>query len=81
MSDAVSMPTTLAYDAIPITPNDDTVLNCAGLYIGGTGSVIVRGRSGTSVTFAGVPAGTILPINVNRVMAASTATSIVGFVA
>lgn len=63
-----------------VTASDDTNLTgTRGLYIGGGGDVAVRciNSSGTTVTFVGVPAGTILPIRVTRVMAATTATSIV----
>lgn len=49
-----------------------------GLYIGGAGDLVVKSDSGAAaVTFKAVPAGTILPIRVNFVMAATTATDIV----
>lgn len=63
-----------------VTASDATDLTGArGLYIGVGGDVAVRcvNSSSTTVTFVGVPAGTILPIRVTRVMAATTATSIV----
>lgn len=64
-----------------ITKNDDNELTYVtkGLYVGGDGDVAVRMFDGTDVTFANVPAGTILPIMVKRVLATGTdATSIVG---
>lgn len=62
-----------------VTPSDSTVLNFKALYVGGTGTVVVRqaGSDVAAVTFAAVPAGTILPIAGNRVMAATGATNIV----
>lgn len=64
-----------------VTPSDSTVLDYKALYIGGDGSVVVSVDSGvTSVTFAGLLAGTILPVRGDRVMSVgsgTTATSIV----
>lgn len=69
----------VATQADAVTPGDDTVVLFRALYVGGAGDVVVKmvGDS-VAVTFTGVPAGTILPIAVQRVMAATTATSIVG---
>lgn len=69
-----------AMEAAAVTPNDSTDLPngpCRALYIGGAGSVVVDTANSTSVTFAGLTAGTILPLNVRRVRTASTATNIV----
>ena len=62
-----------------VTPDDNTDLTgVRGIYVGAGGNVAVRCIHSPSVTatFVGVPAGTILPVQVTRVMAASTATSI-----
>ena len=68
--------------AFAITPHASTELTiyAKALYIGGAGSVVVvpKRGDGTEVTFAAVPAGTILPIQVRRVDDSSTATNIVG---
>lgn len=49
-----------------------------GIYVGGTGDLVVKdANGGVAVTFKAVPAGTILPIRVSFVMAATTATDIV----
>jgi len=67
--------------AFAITKNDDNELAYVtkAIYVGGAGDVAVRMYDGTDVTFAGVAAGTILPIMVKRVLSTGTdATNIVG---
>jgi len=75
--------------AAAITKSDVTAVEFTGLYVGGTGNVKVdiaepRGVTGSTVTtstvtFVGVPAGTILWINVTKVYSTdTTATSMVG---
>jgi len=66
-----------AENAVEITPSDVTVLTACALYVGGAGSVVAT-IGGVDVTFAAVPAGTLLPVKATKVKAASTATSIVG---
>lgn len=64
-----------------VTPSDgsDLAIVPRGLYVGGAGDLVVHDRSGTAVTFVGVPAGSVLPIRAFRVLATgTTATSIVG---
>lgn len=75
------MSTMTATGAVAVTPNDSADLPAGparALYIGVTGNVaLVPNRGGTSVTFVGVPSGTILPVQAYRVMATgTTATSI-----
>ncbi len=69
-----------AIRAAAVTPSDSTDLGFCGraLYVGGAGTVVVdMVESGSSISFVGVPAGTILPIRVKRVRATgTTATSI-----
>lgn len=61
-----------------VTPSDTVSLGrTIGLYIGGTGSLQVHGTDGVACTFAAVPGGTILPGCFTKVLAATTATSIV----
>lgn len=61
-----------------VTPSDSTDLQFKRLYVGGTGNVVVKSAvDGAAVTFSAVPAGTQLEIAGTRVMAATTATSIV----
>lgn len=69
-----------ATKVVAVTASDSTDLTGArGLYVGGAGNVVVRcvHSPDTSVTLAAVPAGSIIPVQVTRVMAASTATNIV----
>ena len=64
---------------VAVTASDDTDLTgCIGLYVGGAGDVAVRclNAPDTTVTFATVPAGTFVPGSFTRVMAATTATTI-----
>lgn len=66
-----------------VTPNDSTTLSetTRALYVGSAGTVAVLMASGASVTFPGVPSGTVLPVRVTRVMATGTsATGIIGLV-
>lgn len=67
--------------AVSVTPNDgaDLATTNARIYVGGAGNVAVDvSGTGTNVVFAGVPAGTILPISVDKVYSTSTtATNIV----
>ncbi|MCE2759737.1 MAG: hypothetical protein ACK5X3_21035 [Pseudomonadota bacterium] len=68
-----------ASGAAAVTASDTTELGpCRALYVGGAGNVVVQmPNRDTSITFSSVPAGTILPVMARRVMAATTATSIV----
>ncbi len=62
-----------------LTKSDDTVLEgIRGLYVGGTGDVTVKGLDGVEVTFKAVPVATVLPISITRLMAATTATLVLG---
>lgn len=74
-------PESPAWDAAAITPHDSTNITGAptrAVYVGGAGNVVAVMASGNVVTFTGVPAGTILPIRVDRVNSTSTtATSLV----
>lgn len=67
-----------ATTASAVTPSDSTVLTSRAVWVGGAGDLSVRlsGATGTTVVFTAVPAGTLLPISVVRVMAATTATNI-----
>jgi hypothetical protein len=63
-----------------VTPSDSTDLTgCRALWIGGAGNVALRCVDDTNTVTLVVPAGTLLPVFAARVMAATTATSIVAF--
>jgi len=66
-------------DAVAITKSDTESNTFSSIYVGGTGAVAVETEDGTTVTFSGVPAGVILPIRTRKVLAATTATLLVGF--
>lgn len=68
-----------AHDAAVVTPSDSTILPAGvrGLWIGVTGDLAVRMVGGGSVTFTNVPAGVQFPIQVDMVLAATTADEIV----
>jgi len=70
-----------AANALSVTPSDgaDLAKSTRALYVGVAGDVAVNMVGGTSVTFVAVPAGSVLPIRVARVLATgTTAGSIVG---
>lgn len=72
----------VAHDAIAVSPSDASDLpggpTNVGLWVGGAGDVHVTMHSGAEVTFAAVPAGTLLRIAAKRVWATgTTATNIV----
>ena len=64
-----------------ITANDgaDLPSETRAIYVGGAGSLAVVLVSGDAVTFAGLTAGTVLPVRAVRVKATGTsATQLVG---
>ncbi|WP_176083582.1 hypothetical protein [Martelella sp. HB161492] len=75
--------TSPAYDGFSITPSDSTALSetTRALYIGGGGDVTLTMAAGTTLTFAGLNAGTILPVRANSVLTTgTTATALIGLV-
>ena len=67
-----------AGDGAAITKSDSTVVAFDAVYVGGTGDLVVKTPQNNTLTFSAVPAGSIIPIRCNRVMAATTATLLVG---
>jgi hypothetical protein len=68
-----------AIRAVAVTPNNDTDLGCTrAIYVGVGGDLAVRfAGSLTTITYVGILGGTTKAIQVDRVMAATTALSIV----
>ena len=66
--------------AFSITPSDAANLgNVAVVYVGVAGNVRVTTAQGDDVTFLGLPAGVVVPVQVLKVWAASTtATNLIG---
>lgn len=67
-----------ANDGFAVTKSDTTVFFANALYIGTTGDVVLVTCRDTTLTFVGVPAGTFLPVRCKKVMAATTASNIIG---
>jgi hypothetical protein len=60
---------------VAVTPSDSTVFHTTrALYVGSGGSLAVQDINGT-VTYANVPAGYILPVQVKAVLATGTTAS------
>ena len=65
--------------AITKSDTDDFTFLVRGIYVGGTGNVVVVNADDTTVTFSSVPAGAILPVQARRVNSTNTtATNMVG---
>lgn len=67
-------------DAVAVTPSDTVAIPggpARALYVGVAGDVSILTPRGNTVTFVGVPAGAVLPVNATRVNEATTATDIV----
>jgi hypothetical protein len=64
--------------AFLVAENDGADLSYAtrALYVGGAGAVKVDMLGGETVTFSGVPAGTVLPIRVTKIYATGTTASL-----
>lgn len=69
--------TVSAHSAVAVTPSDSTVLpTTRALYIGTAGNVaVVMADDQNSVTFVAVMAGSILPVQVTKVLATGTTAS------
>jgi hypothetical protein len=64
-----------AEDGAAVTVSDSTVLQPGVLYVGTGGTVVVRTRMGTDLTFTNVNDGSFLPVVVDKVYSTSTTAS------
>lgn len=63
--------------ALNITESDVTTYeNVRAVWFGGTGTAVVT-MNGEDVTFANIPDGTMMPISITKLKAASTVSSVV----
>ena len=62
-------------DAYACTPSDSTTQTGFGFYVGTTGNVSVVTFAGTTVLFTAVPAGAIIPLNIQKIRATGTTAS------
>lgn len=69
----------IASDAVAVTPSDTTIVDFCGLYVGGAGNVSLQGDGGVTVVFTAPPVGSRIDMHITKVMAATTATLLVGF--
>lgn len=70
-------PTRPFLKGVSVTPSDSTVLKkTRGLYIGSAGALrVILADDASPVSFAAVPAGTVLDVSVKQVMSTGTAAS------
>ena len=61
-----------------ITKSDTATNAFSYIYVGTTGNVVVTTEDGQTVTFTAVPAGQYIWVRTRRVMAATTASNLVG---
>lgn len=64
-----------AADAFPITPSNTAYLRATALYVGTGGDVAVVTEANSTVTFANVPDGSVLPVRVKQVLSTGTTAS------
>ncbi|CAB5162324.1 hypothetical protein UFOVP152_20 [uncultured Caudovirales phage] len=79
---ANAKPQQLDYDGVTVTPADATNLPngiCRGVYVTGTGNIAATTPSGATVVLTGVPANTVVPIDLSII--ASTGTTATGILA
>lgn len=65
--------------AAAITPSDSASQTYRAIYVGGAGNVAVKTTGGNTVTFTAPPVGSIIPVEVQQVLATgTTATLLIG---
>lgn len=68
-----------ASKGVAVTKSDSTVLETTrALWVGGVGDVaVVFADGGAAVTLSAVPAGTLLPVQVTKVMSTNTSATLI----
>ena len=69
-----------AWKGVAVTPSNTTVLpdGVRAVWVGGTGDLAVTMSGDTAaVTLSGVPTGTLLPIQVSKVMSTNTTATLI----
>ena len=68
------MATEPARDAAAVTPSDSTQISpvARALYVGGAGNIKLVTEEGTTVTFQGIVAGSVLPVKTTKVFSTDT---------
>jgi hypothetical protein len=70
----------IASDAFAITPSDATTQRASAIWVGAAGNVAVRTEDGTTLTFSGAQAGSIIPVRTLQILSTgTTATLLCGF--
>lgn len=68
-----------AWGSLTVTKSDVTIFPSLtrGLWVGGAGDVAVRMADGTTPTYSAVPAGTLLPYQVDQVLSTGTTATLI----
>lgn len=67
----------VAQNAVALIKSDTTEIRALALYVGGAGDVAVQTAGGQTVTFSGMAAGTILPVECRKLMSTNTTATLV----
>jgi hypothetical protein len=72
------MPVQTFGSAFDVTPNNNVDLpnGVTGIYVGGTGHLRIQTLDGAFPTFSAVPVGTVIPVQIRRVMASGTSATL-----
>lgn len=71
-NEALQDHTASAWGSVTFSLDTDFGRNARALWVGAAGNVQVRMLDGTTPTFVAVPAGTLLPLQCDRVVSAGT---------
>lgn len=68
-----------AWGSASVTKSDSTIFGSLtrALWVGGAGDVAVRMADGSTPTYSAVPAGTLLPFQVDKVLSTGTTATLI----